>query len=150
MADLFENVLAHLERDGVQYRRIGSHAAVEMAVAGDNGSYRMVIVVDAERSVVRFLTFVEGKVPEHRRRDVMEFLTRANYGLLLGNFELDLSDGEVRFKATHESESGELTHATFQNNLYLSVALMDRYFPGLQRVIQGSADAAAAIADIET
>lgn len=150
MADLFETVLAHLQTDGVQFRRIGSHSAVEMAVAGDNGTYRMVIVVDAERAVVRFLTFVEGKVPEHRRRDVMEFLTRANYGLLLGNFELDLSDGEVRFKTAHEAESGTLTHAQFQNNLYLSVALMDRYFPGLQRVIQGSADPAAAIADIET
>lgn len=150
MSDLFESVLAHLETDGVQFRRIGGHAAVEMAVAGDNGSYRMVIVVDAERAVVRFLAFVEGKVPEHRRREVMEFLTRANYGLLLGNFELDLSDGEVRFKAAHEAESSTLSHAQFQNNLYLSVALMDRYFPGLQRVIQGSADAAAAIADIET
>lgn len=150
MSDLFESVLAHLEHDGVKFRRIGGHAAVEMAVGGDNGSYRMVIVVDGERAVVRFLTFVEGKVPEHRRRDVMEFLTRANYGLLLGNFELDLSDGEVRFKAAHEAESGTLTYAQFQNNLYLSVALMDRYFPGLQRVIQGSSDAAAAIADIET
>jgi len=150
VADLFENVLAHLEQDGVQFRRIGGHPAVEMAVAGDNGSYRMVIVVDAERAVVRFLTFVEGKVPEHRRRDVMEFLTRANYGLLLGNFEIDLSDGEVRFKAACETETGALSHAVFQNNLYLSVALMDRYFPGLQRVIQGSSDPAAAIADIES
>lgn len=150
MPSLFETVLAHLEADNVESRRIGDHTAVEMGVAGDNGSYRMVIVVDAERSVVRFLTFVEGKVPEHRRRDVMEFLTRANYGLLLGNFEIDLSDGEVRFKVAREAESSELTHEQFQNDLYLSVALMDRYFPGLQRVIQGSADAAAAIADIES
>lgn len=149
MSGLFQNVLTHLERDGVQYRRIGSHDAVEMAVAGDNGSYRLIIVVDSERAVVRFLTFVEGKVPEHRLREVMEFLTRANYGLLLGNFEIDLSDGEVRFKAACESENNTLTYTQFQNNLYLSVALMDRYSPGLQRVVQGSADAAAAIADIE-
>ncbi|HPW56450.1 MAG: YbjN domain-containing protein [Thermoanaerobaculaceae bacterium] len=150
MSDLFESILTHLEHDGVQFRRIGGHTAVEMAVAGDNGSFRMVIVVDAERGVVRYLTFVEGKVPEHRRREVMEFLTRANYGLLLGNFELDLSDGEVRFKVAHEAEPSTLSHAQFQSNLYLSVAIMDRYFPGLQRVIQGSSDAAAAIADIET
>lgn len=150
MPSLFEAVLTHLQADNVEFRRVGNHMAVELGVAGDNGSYRMVIVVDAERSVARFLTFVPGKVPEHRRREVMEFLTRANYGLLLGNFEIDLSDGEVRFKVARESESGELTHDQFQSDLYLSVALMDRYFPGLQRVTQGSADAAAAIADIES
>ena len=107
------------------------------------------MVVEEERAIVRFLTFLEGRIPEPRRRDVMEFATRANYGLLLGNFEMDLGDGEFRFKCSVESEETELTYTQYQTMLYTSVSVMDRYYPGLQRVIQGSADPAAAIAEVE-
>jgi hypothetical protein len=146
---LFDAIRKFFEQDGYEFRLLASHQALEMGVAGDNGSYRLVCVVDAERTIVRFLTFVEGKVPDARRRDVMEFLTRANYGLLLGNFEIDLNDGEVRFKCSIDVEGAEITHTQYQNLLYVSVSTVDRYFPGLQRVIQGSADPAAAIAEIE-
>jgi len=136
-------------RDGWQCHTLETYNAIEMGVAGEHGNYRLVALVDAERSIVRFLIFVEGRVPELRRREVMEFLTRANYGLLLGNFEIDLADGEVRFKNAIDIEDSPLTYEQYHNMLYVALATMDRYFPGLQRVAQGSADAAAAIADIE-
>jgi hypothetical protein len=149
MTTMLDEIIAYFERDGWKYRRLGSHPAIEMGVAGEQATYRLVAIVDDERSVVRFLTFIEGRVPEHRRREVMEFLTRANFGLLLGNFELDLSDGEIRFKCSQSVEGDHLSYEQYQHLLYVSVAMVDRYFPGLQRVLQGTADAAAAIADIE-
>jgi hypothetical protein len=149
MATLFDSVKAHFDKDEWTYRQLGDHSALEMGVAGETGNFRLVAVVDTERNVVRFLTFLEGKVPEPRRREVMEFLTRANYGLLVGNFEMDLADGEVRFKASVEVEDADLSYGQYQSLVYTSVSIMDRYFPGMQRVIQGSADPAAAVADVE-
>jgi hypothetical protein len=146
---LFDTVKKFFEQDGYEFRQLPSHQAIEMGVAGDHGSFRLVCVVDPDRTILRFLTFVEGKVPDARRKDVTEYLTRANYGLLLGNFEFDLNDGEVRFKCSIDVEGGEITHTQYQNLLYVSVSMVDRYFPGLQRVIQGSADPAAAIAEVE-
>ena len=46
-------------------------------------------------------------VPPARRAAVMELVTRANYGLRLGCFELDLDDGEVRFRASLDFEGTE-------------------------------------------
>ena len=149
MASVFETLLSYFEKDQWTYQRLGDLEALEMGVAGENGNYRVVALVDAGRSIVRFLTFVDGKVPETRRRDVMEFITRANYGLLLGNFELDLGDGEVRFKSSLDVEEDTLTYSQYQNLLYVSLATLDRYFPGLERVIQGTADPAAAVSDVE-
>jgi len=149
MPTLFDSVKSHFDRDEWTYRQLGDHTALEMGVAGESGNFRLVVVVDPERNVVRFLTFLEGKVPAPRRREVMEFLTRANYGLLVGNFEMDLADGEIRFKASTEIEGDDLPYSQYQSLVYTSVSVMDRYFPGLQRVIQGSSDPAAAVADVE-
>jgi hypothetical protein len=150
VSSLFETIVSYFEQDGWEFTRLPGHQAVEMGAAGEHGNYRLIAVVEADHPIVRFLTFVEGKVPEARRREVMEFLTRANYGLLLGNFEFDVSDGEVRFKCSADLEDAELTHAQFSNLLLIGLTVMDRYFPGLQRVIQGTADPAAAIAEAET
>ncbi len=150
MASLFETIVGYFEQDGWEFRRLPGHQAVEMGAAGEHGNYRLIAVVERDHPIVRFLTFVEGKVPEPRRKEVMEFLTRANYGLLLGNFEFDVNDGEVRFKCSADLEEADLTHAQFENLLLIGLSVMDRYFPGLQRVIQGTSDAAAAIAEAET
>ena len=40
------------------------------------------------------------KVPVEQRAAVSEFITRANYGLNNGNFEMDFNDGELRYKTT--------------------------------------------------
>lgn len=37
-------------------------------------------------------------IPEEQRVAVNEFITRANYGLLKGNFEMGFRDGELRYK----------------------------------------------------
>ncbi|BCW93406.1 MAG: YbjN domain-containing protein [Thermoanaerobaculum sp.] len=147
---LYEKLVEFFKRDNWEFRVIPHYQAIEMGVAGENSTYRLVALADEERSIVRFLVFLEGKIPEPRRRDIMEFLTRANYGLLLGNFEMDLSDGEVRFRCSTSTEGSELSYEQYRNMLYISVGIMDRYYPGLQRVVQGSADPAAAIADIES
>ncbi|MCS7182394.1 MAG: YbjN domain-containing protein [Thermoanaerobaculum sp.] len=147
---LYEALVAYFRRDNWDFNVIPHYQAVEMGVAGEHSQYRLVALADEERSIVRFLVFLEGKIPEPRRRDVMEFLTRANYGLLLGNFEMDLSDGEVRFRCSASTEGSEFSYEQYRNMLYISVGIMDRYYPGLQRVVQGSADPAAAISDIET
>jgi hypothetical protein len=68
----------------------------------------------------------------------------------MGNFEMDLSDGEVRFRCSATTEGSDFSYEQYRNMLFVSVGIMDRYYPGLQRVVQGSADPAAAIADIES
>lgn len=146
---LYETLVTFFERDNWAFRRNDEHQAVQMSVTGEHGSFRLVAIADSDRNILRFLTFIEGCVPEARRRDVMEYITRANYVLLLGNFEMDLADGEVRFKCSVDLEGLELTYTLYQNLLYVSVGMVDRYFPGLQRVVQGSADPAAAVSDVE-
>lgn len=87
-------------------------------------------------------------VPPTRRAAVMELITRANYGLRLGCFELDLDDGEVRFRASIDFEGTEPAPTLARSLLYTAVATMGRYAPALVDVIDG-ADAKSALAPIE-
>ena len=90
------------------------------------------------------------RVPSEVRPAVAEYITRANYGLRVGNFELDYSDGEVRFKSSVNFEGEELTFGMLRNALYPAVHTLDRYLPGLLRVSFGGATPLEAIEEIES
>ena len=47
--------------------------------------------------IIRQLKGIEKQVyPEA----IAEFLTRTNYSMIIGNFELDFADGEIRYKTS--------------------------------------------------
>ena len=66
-----------------------------------------------------------------------EFIARANYDLLIGNFEMDFQDGEIRFKTSIDVEDAEdhFTSQIIRQMVYANVVTTDRYFPGVMKVI---------------
>jgi hypothetical protein len=80
---------------------------------------------------------------------VAEFFARANYGMVVGNFELDMTDGELRYKVAVDVESLELTNTFFKNMAYTAVVTMDRYLPGIMKVLYSDIDPATAVGEIE-
>jgi len=99
---------------------------------------------------VRFLySICPIRAPEDKRPAVAEFLTRANYGLLIGNFEMDFEDGEIRYKTSIDVEGDRLSPALLRQLTYANVVTMDRYLPGIMSVIYGNVTPVEAIAQIE-
>lgn len=80
---------------------------------------------------------------------VCEFLARANYGLSLGNFELDHSDGEIRYKVAINCKDALPGYDAVDDLLSLPVSMFNRYGNGLLTVIMGMASAKEAIDKIE-
>lgn len=75
-------------------------------------------------------------MPEDRRLSIAEFIARANYGLVLGNFELDFIDGELRFKTSIDVDGTELPPELIEPVVYANVLTMDQYMPGIMAVIK--------------
>ena len=74
------------------------------------------------------------------RAAVAEYLTRANYGLNWGNFELDMSDGEVRYKVMVDcGDDCEClpSFSVFENSVVLAVQMIKKYGDGLLAVMYG-------------
>jgi hypothetical protein len=81
------------------------------------------------------------KVPELRRRQMAEYITRANYNLKLGNFELDFKDGELRYKCTLLYDSTfPQSDAIVGKNFMAAVNTMERYLAGAMAVSFGNID----------
>lgn len=145
----FELLSSYLDDDEWFPRRIEGKYAYSMSYSGKNGDLRCYAIVRVDLEEFLFYAVAPVKVPDEVRMAVAEYITRANYGLRIGNFELDYSDGEVRYKSSLDFESQSLTPDLIRNAIYPAVHTMDRYLPGLLRVSFGGATPHEAIEEVE-
>jgi len=145
----YETLEAFLDEDGWYPQPIDGTTAYRAGFNGDSGKFRVISHVNVELEQLYVYVMAEVNVPEETRLGVAEFMMRANYGMRIGNFELDLTDGEVRYKSSLDFEGQPLTSRLVHNAIYPAVTTMDRYFPSLMKVAYGGATAAEAVREIE-
>jgi hypothetical protein len=93
--------------------------------------YALVGEAYEERDQAVVYAVVEALVPEERRTEVALALHRINAGLYLGGFELDLDDGEVRFKASIDFGGTPPTPELIRPLLAAATMTTARYLPEL-------------------
>lgn len=79
-----------------------------------------------------------------------EFITRANSGMIIGNFELDLANGEICYKTSVDVEGSRLTFLLIKKLVYANVTMMDEYLPGIISIIDSDVEPHLAITKIES
>jgi hypothetical protein len=116
---------------------------------GQNGSYLLIAFLNDSKQRVRVYIRSSFNVPESRRAKVAEYLTRANYGLFIGNFEMDYSDGEVRYKGSMDLTGGKLEPRMFHTLIDYTTSTMDAYHAGLMDVIYSDKSPSEIIGKVE-
>ncbi len=99
---------------------------------------------------VLFETKLPMNIPEKSREAVSSFLTRANYGLLVGCFQMDFSDGELTYNAAGcHDEDDALSDDVIRRLTYVGFNMFDRYLSGVFAIVYSGMDPEQAYEDIE-
>lgn len=130
-------------------QKIDNQYAYRTYYKGKHSELRCYAQIRADLEQFVFYAVSTVKVPEESRTAIAEFITRANYGLRIGNFEMDYSDGEVRYKSSVDFEAEPLTQNLIKNSVYPAVQTLDAYLPGLMKVAFGGQTPYEAIQEIE-
>jgi hypothetical protein len=146
----FDTLGRFLEEDGWYPQQLDDRYIYRMGFSGEHGQVACFAQIRPELEQLLFYVLAPVKAPEDRLDAVAEFLTRANYGLRIGNFEMDYNDGEVRYKSSLDFEGEPLSPRLIRNAIYPAVQTLDRYLPGLMQVIYGNRSAQEAIEEIES
>jgi hypothetical protein len=139
-----------LESEGFLCHRLPGLTVLSTSVSVDDLSWCVFArTLEAEQEVAIYSSSPVEVAPE-RRQAMSELVTRANFGLVIGNFELDLADGELRFKTSIDVEGDRLSEALVRNLVFANLAVTRRYLPAVLAVSRFGADPAAAVAEVES
>lgn len=105
------------------------------------------VYIDQQQFVCYLL--LQPVVPVERRTAVAEFITRANFGMKVGNFEMNLDAGEVRYKSSLDFQQAELSEVLVHNTVMAALDSAEPYTAAFLGVVQGGKTAVEAIREVE-
>ena len=103
---------------------------------GHHGKFWVFVKVPEETNVLLCYCRCPFDAPPDVRLGAAELITRINYGLRVGNFELDLDGGEIRFKSSFDFTDIQLSDRLILNVLLTCPYAMDRFLPALRALLQ--------------
>lgn len=137
----------HLEQTNIKYMSDGNVIRFSMSLESDLSTIDMLIICKPGHFIVYALCPLRAN--KKVRDKVMSFITYANYGLQRGNFEMDPSDGEIRYKALCTFDDEGPTPTEIIATISTPMLMMDRYGDGLIRVMFMGAAPMDAITECE-
>jgi hypothetical protein len=106
------------EENASFYIDFGSpHTPVSDAIAA--------IAIEAEQFL--FYVNIGPMAPPERRDEVARFISRVNWELSIGNFEMDHEDGFVRFRSSIAFSNTVLTEALIRNAILAAMEVIEIY-----------------------
>lgn len=110
-----------------KYDKDEEKLVVYFTVNGEDIPMSFILIVDAERQLVRVLSPLPFKMDEGKRIDGAIATCVATYGLSDGSFDYDLSDGTIAFRLTTSFRESLISEDLLQYMISFACAVVDQY-----------------------
>lgn len=147
VTDFFDNM--DWEFETIETDLEEHEAGLRAKHTGENGETKCVALVNEASRLFIFYVYCPLDIPEEKVGEIATFITMANYDMHIGNFELDVSDGETRFKTSIDFDQSDAPLTMIRTAISIALAMMDEYLPGIQHVLSGEMNPDQAIDFIE-
>ena len=132
----FKALTDYLDGRKYNYNPYPEENRIAFSVCGHHADYRIQFRITHEGDYCQMVLNYPFRVRDEKLRlSVAELITRANYKMVVGKFEMDMSDGEVRYHVAHLIDGSDFTAEIVERIYMTALYTMDRYFPALMQHI---------------
>lgn len=121
-------------KQGWSYSHASDRLVIHTGFTGDNGRWNCVAIAGLQDEHLLFLSLLPCKAAPPRRAACAELLTRINFGLTQGCYEMDFEDGEIRFR-TSAPVVGDMPPELVEHLVFSNLCTVDRFFGPIMKVI---------------
>jgi hypothetical protein len=97
----------------------------------------VVLLIDSEAQSFMLIAHLAPDVPEVARDAVMRHITRANWEMGHGNFEMDPEEGAMRYRATVDFTGGELADTVIRHAILAAMEAVEAHAGALSALASG-------------
>lgn len=124
---VYQTVCAALEARDWKYKKEEADLLVRSGVRGDDLPIEFVIAVDEDRQLIRVLSPLPFKMSEDNRIDGAIAVCAANFGMVDGSFDYDLTNGRIVFRMTESFRESTIGQLLIQYMISCTIAMVDEY-----------------------
>ncbi len=125
--EVFATIVRMLDGIGWRYDKREEELLIKSGVKGDDLPIEFIIRVKPRNEVVQFISAMPFNMPEDKRIDGAIAVSAANYGIVDGSFDYDISDGQILFRLTSSYRASTLGEDLFEYMVMVSASTIDKY-----------------------
>ncbi|GAA0545684.1 YbjN domain-containing protein [Chitinophaga japonensis] len=137
MNDLGNTILEYFQEKGWPLQQHETEPVYRFNYETKNASWACFIRINEHLKQIICVSVLPDKIPADKHMIMSEFITRANWGLNIGNFEFDFEDGELRYKTSLDVSKSDFTTGLLDPLIMANLVVMDDYLPGIKAILAG-------------
>lgn len=124
---VYQTLCDAIERREWNFGKDEEKLLVHFGVNGDDIPMQFILIVDAERQLIRVMSPLPFKMSASKRMEGAIATCAASFGMADGSFDYDLSDGTIVFRMTASFRESLIGEGLFQYLISCSCAMVDKY-----------------------
>ncbi len=125
--EVYEGLCAALDRRNWHYKKFEDDLVVAFGVSGEDIPMDFVMMVDADRQLLRVTSKFPFTIPEDKRMDLAIATCVATYKLVDGSFDYDITKGTIYFRQTASFRGSTIGDGLFDYLIRCSCVTVDAY-----------------------
>lgn len=132
----FEILVAHFEANEFRFHADPDTKSVQLFITGDAVVYNCRVQLTHDDDLIQVRIHYPVVARDAKIRPfVAEALARANHGMSIGNFDIDMDTGDINFHLGQVIRGPGLDDEVIGGVFSAGLATADRYFPAIMRVM---------------
>ncbi len=129
---MFEKFKEYLKKVELAFSIVENETVITFGYRS-KGNYQCIIDVNDEDKIVIIYTILGSLVEPERRNRIAQLLTRVNFGIRIGNFEMDYDDGQIRYKTSVDYDGVKDFDDSFIESLILiNLTTTDKFYQAIE------------------
>lgn len=124
---VYQTLCDAIERREWNFGKDEEKLLVHFGVSGDDIPMQFILIVDAERQLIRLMSPMPFKMSESKRMEGAIATCAASFGMADGSFDYDLSDGTIVFRMTASFRESLIGEGLFMYLISCSYVMVDKY-----------------------
>ena len=125
--EVYSNLVNMLDTRDWKYEKFDDDLVIRSGIKGDDLPIEFIVFIKPDNQVVQFISKLPFNIPEDKRVDAAIAVCVANYGLVDGSFDYDISDGEIRYRLTCSYRESYLGADLFEYMIMCAASTVDDY-----------------------
>jgi len=132
----FDVLVNHFESNNFKFHADAESKSVQFFISGDCATYNCRLQLTHDDDLIQVRVHYPVSARDLKMRPlVAEALARANHGMSIGGFDMDMDTGEINFHLGQVIHSHGLDDEMVGGVFSAAISTADRYFPAVMRVI---------------
>ena len=124
---VYNTVIAALDEMEWTYDRDDENLTISTGVKSNDIDIKFTLKVRAQQDVLQFKSKLPFNMAEDKRVDGAIVVGVANYGMINGSFDYDISDGEIAWRLTTSYRASDISTEMVKYIINVSVSSIDDY-----------------------